>query len=82
MPNRISVFFIKIIDNKGYINKRSKHVHHAKELNAICVNAIVNIYTFVKGTNIHVTKALFFSVENLGCGMGECGKGGKRMGED
>ena len=24
------------------------------------------------------TKALFFSVGNLGCGMGECGKGGKK----
>ena len=28
-----------------------------------------------------VTKALFFSVENLGCGMGECGKGREGMGE-
>ena len=25
--------------------------------------------------------ALFFSVGNLGCGMGECGKGGEGMGE-
>ena len=27
------------------------------------------------------TKALFFSVGNLGCGMGECGKGGEGVGE-
>ena len=27
------------------------------------------------------TKALFFSVRNFGCGMGECGKGGEGMGE-
>ena len=26
-----------------------------------------------------VIKALFFSVENLGCGMGECGKGEKEL---
>ena len=26
-------------------------------------------------------KALFFSMENLGCGMGECGKGGEGVGE-
>jgi len=34
--------------------------------------------------HVHVmwqTKALFFLVGNLGCGMGECGKGGQGMGE-
>ena len=30
-------------------------------------------------SSIHdTTSALFFSMGNLGCGMGECGKGGKK----
>ena len=28
-----------------------------------------------------ITKALFFSVENKGCGMSECGKGEEGVGE-
>ena len=29
--------------------------------------------------NLFRTTALFFSMGNLGCGMGECGKGGKEL---
>jgi len=37
------------------------------------------IVTCIKHQNM--MKALFFSVENLGCEMGECGKGGEGVGE-
>ena len=36
-----------------------------------------NDVAFVSRTKFPSTYALFFSVENLGCGMDECGKGGK-----
>ena len=50
------------------------------------INMHVNIcwsnwVSFSRAHKRVATKALFFSVGNLGCGMGECGKGGEGVGE-